>query len=276
MSGSTHRLVMVLGMHRSGTSALARVLPVFGIGLGERLMPAVAGDNEKGFWEDLDIYGMNIDVMSALGADWHSTQPLPAAYFDQDAIHALRSRAYDLLADKLKRSATYGLKDPRLSRLLPFWKPIFCQLGLQTHYLIATRNPISVARSLQRRNSMPPEQCYLLWRQYTFGALSETAGDSRLCVDYDELMLDPPRQLRRLGRFFGEPADHGAAREYCSGFLEDRLRRSRHFIGDLEAEIGADSKVCELYTLLRRVALDDRPQTWDSIDRFVETMGTSN
>jgi hypothetical protein len=262
-------------MHRSGTSALARALPVFGIGLGENLMPAVEGDNEKGFWEDLDIYQMNIEVMAALGADWHSAHPMPDADFNQDAIHAMRSRAHDLLADKLRLSPAYGLKDPRLSRLLPFWKPIFYRLGLQPQYLLATRNPMSVARSLLRRNSIPAEQSHWLWIQYTLGALSGTSGDSRLCVDYDEMMIDAPRQLSRLGRFLGRSADSSAASEYCSGFLEGRLRRSRHFIGDLEAEAGAESNVCRLYELLRRVALDDRPQTWDPVERLVVSMASA-
>jgi len=267
---SMRHLVVVLGMHRSGTSAVARALPVFGVDLGDRLMPAVDGENDKGYWEDLDIYAMNIEVLKTLGSDWHGTRPLREADFEIAAIQALRLRARELLGNKLVRGPVFGMKDPRLSRLLPFWKPIFRDLELQPLYVLATRNPLSVARSLQRRNGFPHAKSYSLWMLHCVDALCGTLGQARLCIDYDELMLDAPRQLGRLGRFLGRVPEPSAASEYCSGFLEGRLRRTRHFIGDLEADAGAEAAVCQLYGLLRRAAVDDRAQDWDPIDEFIE------
>jgi len=258
------RLFVVLGMHRSGTSALTRALPAFGIDLGDRLMPAVEGDNDKGFWEDLDVNQLNEALLAALGADWHSVGPLPEADFERGDILALRTRGRDLLAGKTADCAAYGMKDPRICRLLPFWKPIFRDLNLETFYLLAIRNPLSVAHSLAVRNGLPKEQSFELWMQYMLEALSGTQGETRLCVDYDELMLDAPRQLKRLGRFLKLRSDEVAARDFAAQFLEERLRRARFFMGDLEAEVGSASEVCELYSLLRRAAIGDRP-AMDSI-----------
>lgn len=70
-------IVVVLGMHRSGTSAITRSLKVLGVDLGGRLLPAEAGINDKGFWEDVDITAFNVDLLHALGHDWHTlTQPM--------------------------------------------------------------------------------------------------------------------------------------------------------------------------------------------------------
>ena len=69
------RVVVVLGMHRSGTSAVARALQVVGVSLGSRLMPAMPGNNPKGFWEDVDFHAFNERLLVALGADWRRVRP---------------------------------------------------------------------------------------------------------------------------------------------------------------------------------------------------------
>src|SRR5882724_9597278 len=58
------RLIVVLGMHRSGTSAMTRALQAMGVELGSRLMPPVEGENDKGFWEDLELNALNIEVLA--------------------------------------------------------------------------------------------------------------------------------------------------------------------------------------------------------------------
>ena len=64
------KIVVVLGMHRSGTSAVTRGLQVIGIELGDRLMMPVKGDNDKGFWEDVDLNALNIEMLHAIDSDW--------------------------------------------------------------------------------------------------------------------------------------------------------------------------------------------------------------
>ncbi len=54
-SSVTPTLIVVLGMHRSGTSVLTRAMETLGANLGSRLMPAAAGNNDKGFFEDIDV-----------------------------------------------------------------------------------------------------------------------------------------------------------------------------------------------------------------------------
>ena len=59
-------IVVVLGMHRSGTSAVTRGLMVMGVELGDHLMPPVPDDNEKGFFEEIDVNAINMEVYQSL------------------------------------------------------------------------------------------------------------------------------------------------------------------------------------------------------------------
>jgi len=72
MSKQGKSIVVVLGMHRSGTSAITRGLQVMGVNLGNQLMPPVAGNNEKGFFEDTAVSSINSELLGAMGQDWHT------------------------------------------------------------------------------------------------------------------------------------------------------------------------------------------------------------
>ncbi|MEZ7943527.1 MAG: hypothetical protein QMC20_06265, partial [Halioglobus sp.] len=79
MEESNDRLIVVLGMHRSGTSAITRALKVLGVDLGGRLLLAADGDdgdNETGFWEDIDFNGLNIELLRVIDKDWFYTSPV--------------------------------------------------------------------------------------------------------------------------------------------------------------------------------------------------------
>ncbi|PZR23698.1 MAG: sulfotransferase family protein, partial [Azospira oryzae] len=69
---SQQKLVIVLGMHRSGTSAITRGLKVIGVELGDRLEPPAAGINDKGYWEDMDLVALNVEMLDVCGRSWHS------------------------------------------------------------------------------------------------------------------------------------------------------------------------------------------------------------
>ncbi len=121
----TKRLVIVLGMHRSGTSAITRGLMALGIELGDNLMPPLEENNEKGFWEDVDISNLDDEILHYLGYDWHTLTSIHQKELERDDLDLFRLRAVELLRAKIKDTPIFGLKDPRIARLLPFWKDSF-------------------------------------------------------------------------------------------------------------------------------------------------------
>jgi len=113
-------LVVVLGMHRSGTSAITRGLQALGVQLGDRLLPAHADANAKGFWEDVDVLALNMELLRAIGSDWDHVRPVGAAEVRLLRESGFAARAAQLLRSKMGSAARYGFKDPRVARLLGF------------------------------------------------------------------------------------------------------------------------------------------------------------
>ena len=194
------RLIVVLGMHRSGTSAITRGLQVMGVGLGDRLIPPVEGNNPKGFWEDIDLNSLNAEMLSACDSDWHYV-----AAIDSIDVERLREqghvlRAAELLRQKVCSAPIFGFKDPRVAKLLLFWKGVFSSCQFDVSYIVVLRHPLSVAKSLANRDGIEPEQSYLLWLGHVMTSLTGSAGNKRILVDYDRLMQSPDHELNRIAK----------------------------------------------------------------------------
>lgn len=230
MSIECKRILMVLGMHRSGTSALTRGLEVLGAELGQSLMPAAKDNNDKGFFEDVDFHALNSRLLAHLGSAWDRLGPLPAEYLQQPGLSALLDQAERILAEKLAQVQCLAIKDPQASLLLPFWQQVFSRLGVRVQYLICFRNPLSVAASLRKRDDIYPVHAQLLWAKYSLAALQHTLSQEAMVVDYDDLMETPQEQLRRIARGFGLPmpdATPEALAAFSQEFLTHELRHSR-------------------------------------------------
>lgn len=257
---SNKKLVVVLGMHRSGTSAITRSLKTLGVDLGESLVPPVAGDNDKGFWEDVDTLAINQDLMAALGVSWCPLSPYEWERVPASQLSFLRQQARELLEAKLKDVDAFGIKDPRLTRLLPFWMPVFSELGADMRYLLVIRNPLSVSDSLHRRNGFSIFRSQLLWLRHVVPSVLETHGKPRIVVSYERMMADPKGQLIRMALNlqlpFDETSDEFVA--YAQDFLSPELQRAQHTFGD----VGAASKghlgdiIKKVYAALDGMAAD--------------------
>ena len=104
------KILIVLGMHRSGTSALTRGLQVLGVSLGDNLMPAFEGNNNKGFWEDLEIVSLNDALLAELGMSWHSLGALQQQH-DWGSLleHPLAAQAEAYLQAQTAQHPLFGL-----------------------------------------------------------------------------------------------------------------------------------------------------------------------
>src|SRR4051794_40170713 len=151
------RAMVTLGMHRSGTSAVAGTLAQAGVTFGNQLMPP-ADENAKGFWEHLEIVRLHDQLLAKLGSSWDDERPLPAGWEQRRESIALQSSLAAIVERDFADTPIFGLKDPRLSRLLPLWLPIFKRLEIQPHFLLVVRHPWEVGQSLLRRNSFSPSK----------------------------------------------------------------------------------------------------------------------
>jgi O-antigen biosynthesis protein len=111
-------IVVVLGMHRSGTSTITRALMVLGVELGHRLMPPEENINDRGFFEDVDINAINVALYRSLRSRqrWHSLIPVPTGELLHQKNAVLRLQAIELLKSRLENVEYFGIKDPRPCR----------------------------------------------------------------------------------------------------------------------------------------------------------------
>lgn len=266
---------MVLGMHRSGTSAATRALGVLGVELGENFLPPQP-DNPKGFFEDIDVYSLNVDMLDSLQRQWDSLRPLTDTDWEILRTSGYLQKAVSMLSDKLKDHSCFGIKDPRLARLLPFWQDAAKMLDLDVCYLISIRNPLSVRDSLAARDHADPVKTYLLWLIHVVESLFATNGMPRSIVDFDRLMVHSKTELTRISEELSLPFDESKFESYSSEFLDSDLRHSKYGWHDLLQDDDCPNLAREAYFRLLQSAsgnffLED-PSMASAIEEWVQAI----
>ena len=194
----TRHALLVLGMHRSGTSALTRVLGLMGAALPHDPMPPTA-DNPQGYWESQRIARLNNRLLESAGTDWSNDAAIPPEWFADPCRAGDREEAIALLADEFAAAPSIVLKDPRICRLIPFWKTVLDAAGFETRAVLALRDPLEVARSLAARAADPafspaaipdPARGLLLWLRYVLDAERHSRELTRHVIDYADLLRD--------------------------------------------------------------------------------------
>ncbi len=256
MSVKKKRLIVVLGMHRSGTSAVARSLQALGVQLGANLMPPMEGVNSKGFWEDLDINAFNIELMNFLGADWHSLCPLEFRSEEEIKENPFFLRAVEIIRRKLDAHTIFGFKDPRVAKLLNFWRVVFQHCEVETDYVLAIRNPLSIVQSLAKRDGFESEKSYLLWLDHVITSLVYSTNGRRVLVDYDNLIASPDLQLKRISQQLNLTISNDGLDEYRTKFLDNDLRHTVFEPVDLKADESCPPLVSEIYSQTIEIAAD--------------------
>jgi SAM-dependent methyltransferase len=189
------RALVVLGMHRSGTSAAARVLSLLGARLPTNLLAPEADQNPSGFWESEDIIAFNDEVLRSLRSRWDDMLGLRLCYAPELDRPELIGRAASLIERAFGQTGPIVLKDPRISILLPLWRRALVDAGYDPAYILVLRNPLETAESLARRNGFPQRKSLLLWSSYTLAAERFTRGEPRAVLRYADLLADWRAQL---------------------------------------------------------------------------------
>lgn len=225
------RALIVLGMHRSGTSAVTRVCSLLGADIGRRLLPAQP-DNPRGFWELEPFAALHERMFEAFGRSWHDVRPMPPDFQRDERIRTLRTRLLDELCREFESSPLWVAKDPRISRLLPVWIDILEELSWEPAFLVVLRSPAEVAASLSRRNGFPAAKTHLLWLRHNLEAELHTRGQTRAFVRYDRFLADWRGAVASLGEQLGIrwPQSEAEAGAEIDRFLEPRMQH--HRIGD--------------------------------------------
>jgi hypothetical protein len=199
-------IVVVLGMHRSGTSVCARVLSALGVDMADDVGRGVG--NDAGHWERWELVGLHDRLLSHFdraygGVGDYCPQhdlPLPQGWLAEPATTAARRDIEAFLCDRMRPTALFGFKDPRTCRFLPLWFQIFAKLSLKPKFVICVREPAEVALSLAKRDGIPERAGEYRWLVYNT-ACFRYVHDDYIVIDYSSWFRDGPATLKRLAGF---------------------------------------------------------------------------
>jgi hypothetical protein len=245
-------IVFLVGMHRSGTSALTRVLSLCGGALPVRLLPSDAG-NPSGYWEPLGAVELNDEELRARGSSWYDTrfdpQPAPPDGRLVERIVGFLSTGYTAPGPLL-------VKEPRITILLPAWLAAADALGVPVSLIHVVRDPFDVAASLAVRNHIGTEHALALWLRYTLAGERDGRGRRRLFVAYDDLLADWRAVVTRCTEALALPLAIGpnteaAVAEHLSPALRHHRGTAPAGVETLDRELVAWAR--EAYGALRGV-----------------------
>jgi GT2 family glycosyltransferase len=186
--------VFILGMHRSGTSIVTRLINLMGAYFGpEGSSTGANEENPKGFWERRDVRNLNDAVLASLDCDWHRVRGFALERVPAGALEEFERGAREVLLD-LDAHQPWVIKEPRLCLLLPLWR----RLLEKPVCVMVHRSPLQVARSLEKRNEFPLSAGIALWERYAIDSLRSSRDLPRLLIGIDDLMADPVGTVRDL------------------------------------------------------------------------------
>ena len=218
--------VIVLGMHRSGTSGVTRILNMAGAYFGPQGIAIDANnENPKGFWERRDFREVCDGLLHDSGFDWwrvsrFSIDAIPGEVREHGVAELRR------IVSELDAHRPWVLKEPRLCLLFPLLRPLL-EAPLCVH---VTREPLEVAGSVHDRNGFPVQVGLALWEIYTVRALEASAGLPRMVVRYEDLIAEPDRTVGRLLEELAELGVEGLhvpSEAEITAFLLPELHRVR-------------------------------------------------
>ncbi len=277
-------MVFVIGAGRSGTSTLARALGALGVELGNRFKRATR-KNPTGFFEDAELLELSKSVRNRIGVRADSLRLIEPQELNGPALRDLHERARKIIQRRFSNHPIWGFKYGRTLRILPFWEPVLAELDIEPSFVIALRNPLSVARSRARLDPRRGIQATsdLEWLVSIVPYLRRTRPHRLTVVDYDDLMDDPVAQLSRLASELALPQAATTERQikdYAERFLDPGLRHTRYDAEQLARDDQVNPIVRAGYRLLREVSagmISPREEVfweqWQAVEQGVRDLG---
>jgi hypothetical protein len=260
--------IIVLGMHRAGTSLTARMINMMGAYFApEGLSLGFSNDNPKGFWERKDILQINKALLHHFGCTWYKVD-----HWDDkklDTIPEPWSRNIRNTILELDAHRPWMIKDPRLCMTFPCWRP-WLEVPVA---VIACREPLEVARSLELRNGMPMEYGLALWEYHAVHIIRHTHDLPRVFTSYETMLSRPVENIFTLYEALREHGVQGlrlpSEREILS-FVEPKLQRAH--IADVDHVLTEEQKTLAAI-LCGEAMFDPNVKVSAHARRIMETLG---
>lgn len=186
--------IIVLSMHRSGSSMVTRLINLMGAYFGPEGTSTGANDeNPRGFWERKDIRKLNDEVLFSCHADWYRLSHWDTGRIPDKTLKKFNTEASRIILD-MDAHRPWVAKEPRFCILFSLWRRLL-EVPVCVHVY---RSPLEVARSLKTRNGFPLPFGIALWEYYVLSALKSSRRLPRILVSHEALMTEPVNTTRKL------------------------------------------------------------------------------
>jgi hypothetical protein len=257
-------------MHRSGTSALAGTMGILGAALPHDLMGAEQS-NPKGHFEPTTIVTLHDELLALLRTDHLDWWRIDPQEFKSDLMGSFKSRLAQCLRASFRSADVFVLKDPRICRLLPLWREILAEAGIELRIVSPLRHPLEVAGSLAARNGLAADRSLYLWLRHVLDGEFHSRGAVRIFVHYSELLHDWRRVTSQIQQALGltlSPRTRSVETE-VDAFLDPALRHQTSRDLDLVAAFTRSSWIYRAYQALDRlVGAENDPAAMSELDEI--------
>jgi len=254
----SERALIVLGMHRSGSSVLTRIINLHGGKLlGDLTKPNRY--NERGYWENPTTHLINDEILGfqrSAWFDWHSYSldslpPNKRNYFENKIVR--------FLSDEIDFGNTplFVIKDPRICKIFPIWQNALRTIGAKVSIIIPFRHPNEVAASLAHRDHLPRNWSLLLWLRYMLDIERFSRGHSRVFLSDDKLLLDWQSAFQNMERLLQLkwPIASTSISSEVEAFLSPDLKHHHWTSSDLDLTDSLGRRTHNLYMILKEMEL---------------------
>jgi hypothetical protein len=218
--------ILVLGMHRSGTSMVGGILENLGC-KGPKTKMEPTEDNPKGYFESQPVFRLNDEILATAGTRWDDWKPVQDGWLESPRFTEFYARAIEVLKAEYGNASLIYLKDPRISRLLPFWQRALEEMGYRVVCVHTHRHPVDVAASLKARKDgeVEPSLGMLSWLRHILEAEAASRDLPRIFTSYASIIHDWQYFADRAGTAFEFtwPVMARTAQEKISQFVEPSL-----------------------------------------------------
>lgn len=215
--------ILVLGMHRSGTSALARLIGYLGAALPGDAIEAHA-DNARGYWESAAIVKADDQLLRVARSSWFDPRPLDLSRLEPSALRSRKDRIWEAVGQAFGEARIMAVKDPRQCRFVPTIVETLAEHSVASRAVLMLRSPQAVARSIASRDGTTTAFAQLLWLRHMIDAERATRGLARTVIAFEAMLADWRGAAEKLLPLTGGAMPEGAAAKDVDAFLDPSLR----------------------------------------------------
>ncbi|MBT4166182.1 glycosyltransferase [archaeon] len=234
------RCIIVLGMHRSGTSLMTGILGISGVYLGGNLISPRTNDNEKGFFEHAEIVDINENILKTLNSSCNDYNKFPKNWIKNKNILEFKEKIKKIIKRDFGKLDIFAIKDPRISILLQLYLEIFKELKISPLLIVMNRKNIEIAKSLKVRNNLSLKDSLNLSKRY-YGNLKKYTKERKIEIDFDKLINDPEKIVTLIKKELKIPLrQYRDIKKEIENFLDPNLKHHNLEYKDYIFELGEE------------------------------------